>query len=83
MTAEQWILGSILLGYINIKDVTCVFNADINEFVYFSMKQLAADGAPIDLITLAEQIHKNGWLDRVGASYLAELADGVYWEGKE
>ena len=82
MTAEQWILGRILLGRIKVEEVLDLpFGSHANEFVFFSMKQLVERGEPVDLITLTEQLNKNGWLDRVGgAQYIAHLADGASWE---
>jgi len=81
-TAEQWILGAILLGIIKTECVAYEFKQHDHALIFISMQQLATAGRPIDLITVTEQLNNNKWLDKVGGTvYLAMLADGTKERG--
>lgn len=83
LEAETAVLGAILIG------PTAIFNAmDIiepgdfynikNQYVYKGMVELHKKDAPIDLITLAEQLKSTGETERAGgAVYLSQLMDAI------
>lgn len=78
--SEQSILGSIILD----KDAMITVSETINpgdfykeahKIIYESMLRLNSNNEPIDLITLIEELRKEGHLDNVGGiSYLTSLS---------
>ena len=78
--SEQSILGSIILDKDAIITVaeTIVpgdFYKEAHRIIYESMLSLNSNNEPIDLITLIEELRKEGHLDNVGGiSYLTSLS---------
>ena len=83
LEAERALLGSILLD--NAALVTAMelvskddFYVEAHRLIFERMVQLSEKPAAIDLVTLSEEISREGLLDRTGgAAYLASLTDGV------
>ena len=78
--SEQSILGSIILDKDAIITVaeTIVpgdFYKEAHKIIYESMLKLNSNNEPIDLITLIEELRKDGQLDNIGGiSYLTSLS---------
>ncbi|RDY23452.1 replicative DNA helicase [Romboutsia maritimum] len=78
--SEQSILGSILLDKDAIITVTETikpedFYKEAHKIIYECMIKLSNKGEPIDLITLTEELKKQGHLDDVGGiSYITSLS---------
>ncbi len=78
--SEQSILGSILLDKDAIITVSETirpndFYKEAHKIIYESMIKLNNKGEPIDLITLTEELRKQGFLDDVGGiSYITSLS---------
>jgi replicative DNA helicase len=81
--AEKALLGSILLddGALNVVLETLVrddFYSESHRLIFEKMLALFEKSHAIDLVTLSEELSKEGLLERVGgASYLASLTDGI------
>jgi replicative DNA helicase len=83
LEAERALLGSILLdngalnlavGMVNKDD----FFSEANRLTFGKMTELSEKNRTIDLVTLSDELGKEGLLEKVGgASYLASLTDGV------
>lgn len=83
LEAERSVLGAILLHnasfnqaaeYIDAPD----FFRDAHRRIFDKMVRLSERGAPIDLVTLKEELGRAGELDEVGGpAYIAALVDGV------
>jgi len=81
--AERAVLGSILhnnnsfyrvIGTIDTED----FFKDSHRKIFSTMRELAGESRPIDLITLKEALAKRKELDSVGGtSYVSSLTDGI------
>jgi replicative DNA helicase len=81
--AERAVLGSILhnnnsfyrvIGTIDTED----FFKESHRKIFATMRELAAETRPIDLITLKEELAKRAQLDSVGGtSYVSSLTDGI------
>ena len=81
--AERAVLGSILLNnnsfyrVIGIVDTPDFFK-DANRTIFATMRVLAEQSRPIDLLTLKEQLAKNAQLESVGGyAYITSLVDFV------
>lgn len=81
--AERAVLGSILINnnafyrVIGIVDVPDFFK-DANRTIFATMRVLAEQSRPIDMLTLKEQLAKNAQLDTVGGyAYITSLVDFV------
>ena len=80
MESEQSILGSIILDKDAIITVAETINPsdfykEAHKVIYESMLRLNSNNEPIDLITLIEELRKEGHLDNVGGiSYLTSLS---------
>jgi replicative DNA helicase len=83
LDAERAVLGSVLLdnGALNVilefigKDD---FFSDSHRVILEKMLALSEKSRAIDLVTLAEELSKDGLLEKTGgAAYLASLTDGV------
>jgi replicative DNA helicase len=83
LEAERAVLGSILLdnGALNIALETLSkddFFSEAHRLTFEKMLELFEKSRTIDLVTLSEELGKEGLLEKVGgASYLAALTDGV------
>jgi replicative DNA helicase len=84
LEAEQSVIGSILLDPESIHTVLPLIRTDdfyqaAHQEIYYAMVQLAEQSRPIDLLTVTDQLTKNGKLELVGgAGYLSSLADNVH-----
>ena len=80
---EQGVLGAILLdqeALIRVLDILHEqdFYQDAHRSIFRTMVDLFEDNAPIDVLTVAEQLRKQECLDQVGgAAYLAELTEMI------
>lgn len=81
--AERSILGSVLLdnAALAVANKT-VCSADFfhthHQLIFRHMLRLADAGAPIELLTLSESLHKEHTIETAGGdAYLASLADGM------
>ena len=78
--AEQSVLGGLMLDNERLDDVAERVVADDfytrpHRHIFTEMARLQESGSPIDLITLAESLERQGQLDSVGGfAYLAELS---------
>ena len=78
--SEQSILGSIILDKDAIITVAETVNPsdfykEAHKIIYESMLSLNSNNEPIDLITLIEELRKEGHLDNIGGiSYLTSLS---------
>lgn len=78
--SEQSILGSIILDKDAIITVAETINPsdfykEAHKIIYESMLNLNSNNEPIDLITLIEELRKEGHLDNIGGiSYLTSLS---------
>ena len=83
LEAEKTVLGGILLNNENLNPVLSIispedFYKDSNRKVIDKIILLVDKGLPVDVVTLSEELQKEGSLDEIGgASYLSSLMDGV------
>lgn len=83
LEAEKTVLGAILLNNKNLNVVLSIltiedFYKDGNRKILERTSLMVDRGAPVDLLSLSEELKKAGELDEVGgASYLSSLMDGV------
>ena len=80
--AEQSVLGAILIDKNAINLVSELikpfdFYNDTHGIIFKAMLALYDDKKPIDLITLTSQLKKEKMFEKVGSSYLADLANTV------
>ena len=81
--AERSILGAILLDNLSYNQAAEHlkpedFLLDSHRRIYSRMVDLADSSRSIDLITLAEELGRNGELETIGgAAYVTGLLDGV------
>lgn len=78
--AEEMVLGAMLLESNCVEDVITVipngqcFYKETNATIFDAILELYRDNKPIDLITVTDQLRKNGRLDFVGGpNYVTEL----------
>lgn len=83
LEAERALLGSIILdnGALNLA-IGAVSKDDFfsegHRITFAKMEELSNKNRTIDLVTLSEEVSKEGLLEKVGgAAYLASLTDGV------
>jgi len=83
LEAERALLGSIILdnGALNLAVGTVGrddYFSESHRAIFSKMLELSEKSHLIDLVTLAEELSKEGLLEKVGgAAYLATLTDGV------
>ncbi len=83
LEAEKSVLGGILLKNNAIQEVMQILHEDdfyqeAHRKIFQAMIGLNERGEPVDLITLAEEINRRGWLKDIGgAVYPASLVDEV------
>jgi len=81
--AERAVLGSILINnhsfYRVVSTITTEdFFRDAHRTIFSTMSRLAEQSRQIDLLTLREELAKNGQLEQVGGTaYVASLIDGI------
>lgn len=80
---EEVVLGAIMLdkeAYFQVQHILGheVFYVNAHVEIYRAAEQLSNQRKPIDLLTIAEQLRKNGQLEEVGgAHYLSQLTQRV------
>jgi len=84
LEAERSVLGAMLLEKEAIPKVIEIlpypqsFYSDVHRTVYEGIRSLYENNQPVDLVTLREEFHKMGKLEKVGGSaYLADLIASV------
>jgi len=83
LEAERSILGGILVNIQNLSVVLSVispedFYKDAHRKILESIITLVDKGLPVDLLSLTEELQRDGLLEDLGgASYVASLMDGV------
>ncbi len=83
LEAERALLGSILLNNSALNSALEVlskedFYSESHRLIFEKMVVLSEKSRPIDLVTLSEELSRDGWLEKSGgAAYLAALTDGV------
>jgi replicative DNA helicase len=81
--AERVVLGGILINNKNLNVVLSVstpddFYKDAHKKILEKIIFLVDKGSPVELLSLCEELRRDGSLDEVGgAAYLASLMDGV------
>ncbi|MFY0643631.1 MAG: replicative DNA helicase [Bacteroidia bacterium] len=80
---EEAVLGALMLDKAAIEKVLGylkkeAFYVDAHQKIYETIVQLATETKPVDILTVTEQLRKNGALDEVGgAYYITQLANRV------
>ncbi len=83
LEAEKTTLGGILLNNKNLNPVLTIispedFYKETNRKIIEKIILLVDKGLPVDVLTLSEELQKEGSLEEIGgASYLSSLMDGV------
>lgn len=84
LEAEEFVLGGILLDNDAMNRAVEVglraddFYREAHRRIFTAMMELSERGTPVDAVTLAESLRKDGQLQNVGgASFIAELTDRV------
>ncbi len=81
---EEVVLGALMLekdAYMNVADILTpdAFYDPINAKIYEAISTLGLNQRPIDMMTVTEQLRKNGTLEEVGgAVHVTELTARVY-----
>ncbi|MDR1221862.1 MAG: replicative DNA helicase [Tannerella sp.] len=80
---EKIVLGALMLekdAYSNVNEILrpeCFYDKK-HELIFEAIMDLAVSGRPIDMLTVTEQLKKNGNLKTVGdLLYISELTDNV------
>lgn len=82
--AEDAVLGALMLekdAYMNVCDILTPdsFYDPLNAKIYEAISTLGFNQRPIDIITVIEQLRKNGTLEEVGGpAHITELTANVY-----
>lgn len=82
-TAEESVLGSIMLSADLFMDITETISADDfyfkkHQVIFSAMNSLAAALKPIDIITVCEELSKQGQLEAVGGrQYISSLPASI------
>ena len=80
---EKAILGALMIdkdAYVEVCEILRAesFYEPRHQKIYAAIQQLTVDEKPVDVLTVTEQLSKNGDLDEVGgAGYIAELSSRV------
>ncbi|MFN8278296.1 MAG: replicative DNA helicase [Chitinophagales bacterium] len=80
---EEAVLGGVMIESKAIDDVIDILHEDsfyveAHQKIYRAIRMLYAGEHPIDLLTVCEQLKKNGHLDEVGGAYfVAQLTNKV------
>lgn len=82
LEAERSVLGAILITNSTFHAAAAIlderdFFRDAHRRVFKRLKDLSNRNEDMDLITLKNELEKNGELEDVGAAYLGSLVDGV------
>jgi replicative DNA helicase len=75
---EQALLGAVLLRPATLDILPSLEARDFGDMrgqaVWRAFSDLRADAAPIDLITVEDQLRRNGHLEAIGGAYIGECA---------
>ena len=80
---EEVVLGALMLekdAYITVGDIICpdAFYKDSHKKIFKAIQRLAMDEEPIDILTVSEELKKQGALDEVGGYvYISQLTNRV------
>ncbi|HWB63847.1 MAG TPA: replicative DNA helicase [Chitinophagales bacterium] len=80
---EEAVLGAIMIEQNAITDVINIlkddsFYVDAHQRIWRAIRMLYQDQAPVDLLTVTEQLKKNGELDAVGGPFfVAQLTNKI------
>ncbi|MDD4047403.1 MAG: replicative DNA helicase [Clostridia bacterium] len=83
LEAEQAVLGSMMIDkeavYIALEILQAEdFYKEANQIMYSTIVELEAKGEPVDMITLTEELHRRGSVEKVGGvGYISEIANVV------
>jgi replicative DNA helicase len=83
LEAEQAVLGSMMLDkeavYIALEMLAAEdFYKDAHQIIFTTIVNLEAQGQPIDMITLTEELHRQNSMGKIGGvGYIAEVANIV------
>lgn len=83
LEAEKTVLGGILVNNKNLNVVLSIitpedFYKEANRKIVNKITSLVDKGLPVDVVTLSEELQKEGVLDDIGgASYISSLMDGI------
>lgn len=83
LEAEKNVLGGILVNNKNLNIVLSIispedFYKESHRIILGKINFLVDKGSPVDLVTLNEELRRDGSLDNVGgAAYLSSLLDGI------
>ena len=83
LEAEQSILGCIMIDQVMQMDVVSELSEDdflmeSHKKIFAAMRAIVSQNKPVDLVTLADLLQKDGELERVGGiSYLTELTQKI------
>ncbi|MFO7596837.1 MAG: replicative DNA helicase [Desulfocurvibacter africanus] len=83
LEAEQAVLGGVFLNSSVFPQLLDLLDEDdfyspAHQRIYAAFTELFRKSIPVDLLTVADELHKSGQLDTIGGQpYLAELAGGV------
>lgn len=81
--AEKTVLGGIIVNDKNLNVVLSIispedFYKEANRKILEKIIALVDKGLPVDLLSLSEELQKEGYLEEAGgASYLSSLMDGI------
>lgn len=80
---EEAVLGAMMIDNKGVVEVIDILHPDVfynerHKLIYEAIFQLFADGAPIDLLTVADKLKKNSSLEKAGGEfYLVQLTQKV------
>ncbi|NQT80546.1 MAG: replicative DNA helicase [Candidatus Aminicenantes bacterium] len=83
LEAEKTVLGGILVNNKNLNVVLSIitpedFYKEANRKIVNKITSLVDKGLPVDVVTLSEELQKEGVLDDIGGvSYISSLMDGI------
>ncbi len=83
LEAEQSVLGCVLIDQVVQFDIISElkqddFLVDSHRKIFVAMREIANSNKPVDLVTLADNLQKNGELENVGGlDYLTELTNVI------
>ena len=80
---ERAVLGALMIDWDAYTVASQILTPDSfylerHQLIYASIEMLSADGNPVDILTVTEQLGKNGTFNKVGGPmYISELATKV------
>ena len=83
LTAEQSVLGCLLLENTAMDEVADVLHADhfysdIHQIIYATIGRMRENGKPVDVVTMADELNERNQLaDIGGVIYLSEILEAV------